>query len=398
MLRRKLCVLVALIMLFSTSSALGTSVDTESGVIRIESHGFFSVASMLSLKNGNLLLSLCRPSDIQGEPMHAEDTYKTWLLCLAPDGSVLWEQIFGEEGGTSWLKLVCEREDGSVLGFFHFSIEQDMQYAELQRYSIKDGSLVWAGEKILVPEDAIESYIPVGDGYLHETVQNRWSSNLTTTYQMHDADSRVRWTVDGDDILGELGVLKDAFETPHGILLWGDTRSAFFDGIQARAALVSHDGQVIWRKKYIELENGLFLNGAVSSSGEIAMTGFMDKGRWNFFTVLDPENGEMRWHTTYNGEDIRYDQLAPTENGWLIAGNNLVGADRAVGFIEMDAQGDILKAWNIPFADEIECMMELFEWNDELWINALFLLDDDTIRIGVMQRVQQWMEMNEPPV
>ncbi|MCL2811253.1 MAG: DUF1218 domain-containing protein [Clostridia bacterium] len=379
--KRLLCLFVALIMLFAATSASAMSVDRESGAIRFECDGVFGIASIFPLKNGNMILSFYTPGGINGEPVYGENTRKVWLLCVTPDGSVLWEHTFGEEQGTSRLDLLCEGEDGSVLGFLGHSANQVMQYTQLQRYCIQDGSLLWAGEKTTLPEDDPESYyasffpsyFPAGNGYLLKA----------DTYQMYNVDDSLRWQVEAYE-LGGLAVLRNVFETPYGTVLL-DNRT--------RAALVNDDGQVVWKRTYSELAYSSFTNGTVSPTGEVAMLGLMHKAAGGLISILaaiNPEDGEMRWHTEFDGGNFRYGNFISTGDGWLVTGDDIAGTDSAVGFHEVDAQGNFLEAWSITFPNDILCMSDVFAWNDELWSEITIEQGDfeDKTTIVLLERIR----------
>ncbi len=389
-----LLIIAALLPCAAVAQTSDLDIDMDAGRISYQSRASATLSSALPLKDGTLLLVLREGDAVPDGPVapdsdipFPEVARKVTLLRIADDGSLLWTQTFGEAEGSVGLLPLCEAADGSVLALADHSVEQKLQYRQLRRFSMQDGSLIWSGDKQAAQEDTGERAYPVGDGYLWETIHDRGRSTTPRYYALHAADGTQRWQVDDTRTVP---VLHTALTAPQGTLLMGNAWSDVAKDYNFCAALVDATGNVVWRKVYAELGASTFMCGAVSPTGQlaaVALVGSIDGPRQDVLVTLDAATGDLRAGDSWPAKDILPPTMIASGDGWLIcAARRDDGKQPGFRFYTADANGKVTKEGDTSFAADYVLGPRLLTWSGALWMD--YELRRPDAQICQLQRIQ----------
>jgi outer membrane protein assembly factor BamB len=398
-LKRSLAVLLMILLLLPLSHAMAEDASKSAkSPIRLGGKGDDTIgrSCFLPLSNGNLLLSISTHKGRNGQAMTERSNGWLWLICLKPDGSTLWETEFGEDRGTIGFGNLMEKPDQTVMGYMHYSIDQHSQYRQKSIYSLKDGKLLWQGEREVKTDRNIYVTInTVGSRYLRKETHDAKAKCEPRYYQLEETDGTIVWCVE-DKSIG-LNNLRGALNVPQGTLLYGCQWDEGASGGQAKAMLMNDQGKVLWTMGMDGLNNSELVNGLVHGSDQVLLTG-SNHGpfgsissrfayREGFLLLLDTATGRELWRRLYRDEEEIIQHLGiqfETEQGFLLA--NIDISDYS-GFLYqwMGFDGSEHTPWQVTFKDTAVIGLELFQWNGEIW--QVYTIEQDGDMDVVLERL-----------
>ena len=341
---------------------------------------------MLPLSNGNLLLSISTHRGRGGQAETKRSNGWLWLICLKPDGSTLWETEFGEDRGTLGFGNLIEQPGDKVMGYMHYSIDQHSQYRQKCIYSLKDGKLLWQGERELMTDPNINVTITaVGSRYLRKETHDAHAACEPRYYQLEEADGTVVWRMEQDSI--GLNNYRGALSVPQGTLLYGCQWDDGASGGTAKALLINDQGKILWSMAMDDLNDSRLLYGLASgnsrallaglSSGPVDPKGGRPAYREQLLLLLDTGTGREIWRKQYRddaGTIHPIGEQLETEHGFLLADTDTRDFS---GYICMlvGADGIGHEPWKVTFKDTAVNGLELFLWNGEIWTEYIITQD-----------------------
>jgi len=246
----------------------------------------------LVLRNGNLLLPLNSKKDPEGELLDKGNSLAR-LVCLAPDGTIVWDRYYGDLPGGTVYGLFIELEDGNLAGLAHY-------YAGAAEPKAWRLTLSPTGEEIAREPQPMDWFdilvVPGGywtmknnppDGeweYSYQTpaFETRWSISETQAVRYQC------WAVEG---------------VQGGLLLLG--RDAERESTTA-VAKVSYDGELIWRAG---LRDGTSCGAFEAQDGTVVVLGTITNPHTEErkgYTAGISREGQILWEGEYDlGDDFR---------------------------------------------------------------------------------------------
>lgn len=351
----------------------------------------------LLLPNGNLILSMSSGGGRNGEPEYDENVHKVWLLCLAPDGSTVWENEYGEErsGGYTSLWFLALGDDGTFRATESYDISQHRQYLQEKVFSCEDGSLLSQGERSLNPLGDGSVYIQyrANGGYmLVEESLSVDSPDSYRTLSMLDPQGRELWRLDAD----AYGIrnVDGWFLLPQGMLLYGRHPNDALQQSQPIVMLVGAHGDVLWSYVPAGLTNGIFWDGIIDSAGRIVLTGITrgakqtdengSESRIQLVTCLDTATGEEIWRKTAEMSERSLPcKIIAELNGQIILCDSGNSYQNKV-FETLDWNGNELQYWTASVPGYGQISPHFFQWNGELWTYTI--LEGNTMDV-LLERV-----------
>ena len=377
--------LTAIILALGVLPVCALATTAESPLI-IGGAGYDVCYDTLSLPNGNIILSLSSNGGQNGGPEYKGDVHKVWLLCLAPDGSVVWETEFGEDakGGHTRLQHLALSGDGTFYGTVCYEISQYTQYRQKITFSCADGSILSEGEKVMEDENYYRRYLP-NDGFtlVSESLTSGTSVD-SPTLRMLDANGNELWKLDADVI----GYTMDWLPTAHGALLYGVSANAAQTASQAAAALIDNSGRVVWTYRAENLDSGRFFDGMIDSGGRFVASGFCNyksgqDSSQQLLVCLDAATGTILWQQTAGTADriLPNAHLTEIDGQYILCGSS---DHYSITFETVDREGRELQCWTTSIPGYTLISPRFFLWNGELWTETLLKGSD---RDAVLERV-----------
>jgi len=390
--KRILLLIVVIALTIGCFPACGLAGTAESPII-LGGTGDDAFYGMLPLANGNLILSLSSRGGRDDMPEYDGNVYKVWLLCLAPDGSILWETNFGkeDEGGYTILQYLSLNDDDTFSGLAWYSINQTSQYRQRLTFSLADGSIVSSEDPIadtIAADHILRIYYPVNGSFIIEEICDCEVSCNPRTLCMTDAQGETLWLLDANQI--GISHIDNWIPTDNGALLYGRNVTDNVSADQAVALLVDQNGNVLWTQT-ADIENGSFDNGIIDSNGRFIGAGlakgemmldenghFIGYDSWNQLIVCwDATTGAAYWQTVTEMTDstLPYDNLIEIEGQYILFDSFRDYLSNVYEII--DANGQMLQYWTTSYNDFTLLGNSLFVWNNELWAESVFK-DGDT--------------------
>lgn len=341
------------------------------------------VNDVLPLANGNLILSVSRDVNYDGT-IHYEDTiHRVWLLCLAPDGSVLWETTFGKEdpGGFSMMHYLELNDDDTFTGVVGYSIVQRSQYRQTLTFSVTDGTLITSENPVpdtIEADHILRNIYPVGGSVITEEIHDCEASCKPRTLRMTDAEGRDLWQLNANEI--GISHIRNWIPVEQGALIYG--RNVIDQPLadQAVAMLIDRDGNVLWTQT-AEIENGSFHDAILDSTGRFIGVGFaksdlqldasghfLGYGSQNqLIACWDAATGGVFWQSVTEMIDkkLPYDHVMEIDGQYILCGSGTNYTENA--YETFDANGQMLSCWTTSYHDKPLIISDLFQWNQELW-------------------------------
>jgi len=358
----------------------GSLATTAESPIFLGGTGDDSCAGTLQLPNGNLILSLSSKGGRNGEPEYPGNVSKTWLLCLAPDGSTVWETTFGEEhkNGYTSLYLLTLNDDDTFTGTARYSISQFPQYRQEMTFSCADGSLLSQGDRI--PEDAdtcMQYFKHNGFTLISEPIMSGADDDYRIL-RMLDAAGNELWQLDSVAI--GIGYPDGFTPAAQGTLLYGGNANTANNTAQATVSLVDPSGHAVWTHHVENLDNGDFFDGMVDSGGRFIAVGFCNnQGQGSarqLVLCIDIDTGAVIWQRVAGTADRRLPCRHLTElNGQYILCDS--GDQYQSNLFEtLDQDGYEVQRWTTSIPGYTMLTPRFFWWNGELWTENLVQTND----------------------
>ena len=379
--------------------ALATTAESP---IILGDYGDESCYATLQLPNGNIILSLTSTGGRNGAPLYGGSIRKVWLLCLAPDGSTVWETELGEDikGGYTTMISLTLNDNDTFTGRIRYTISQHPQYWQEMTFSCNDGTLISEGEKI---PDAMETqktsreYFTVGNQTILREVHNCESTCDPCTLHMIGPDGNEQWCLDTDAI--GLEYMVRWVPAPGGAILYGMNRTKSSPNRQAVALLVDPDGNIVWYRAAAVFEYASLSDAIVDSNGRFVGLGFARNNAYcenngynlgfdSFNQLLvcwDAATGEEVWQKTTELTDrqLPSSYLAETDGQYILTDSG--SKYKCCVFETVDTNGNELQYWTTSFPGCTHFTPRFFTWNGELWTRTSIEDSDDDI---VLERVQ----------
>ena len=383
------CAVFVLALMILPACSLATTAESP---IILGGTGDDSCYSNLPLPNGNLILSMASAGGRNGEPEYGNHVLKVWLVCLAPDGSVVWENSFGADrkGNYTTLHFLSLNEDDTFSGMIRYEIGQRAQYRQKMTFSCADGSLLYEGEKVpdTVEEDSIYRQYFANDGQMivSETLMSEMADK-PRIIRLYNAEGSELWTLDATN--AGISLLEGWVSTPQGAVLYGRNRSTINQESTPTALLVDSSGHVVWTYQPDDLKDGGLFNGILDSEGHFVAVGFCNyNGEQNsskqLLVCLDSATGAVLWQRTADMAQCRLpgNKLMEINGGYMICASD----SNASGILleTIDTSGNKLQVWTESMPDYRMFSPRFLLWNGELWTESL--LDGSHMDV-VLQRV-----------
>lgn len=310
------------------------------------------------LPDGNLLLNgytqLGRAGQAQltgkGHPTRA------WLLCLAPDGSILWEVIDQTEGTTRYVTPIVTTA-GEIAVLFYNSPSQVNTEIAIHRYSL-EGELK---EKIALPLEVGLVEGSMTDGFVfYDWEKGYMTVDLTGKVQRIDISKADRIIGSGVDAMVPYG---------DGWVIAGRTNNE--DEGEAIAHFNRH-GKIIWYYTTPELAEGFFVGPEVQEDGNLVLnwyklnqeTGETLESRM----ICLAADGSLLWELNIPSE--ARGNFAVTKDGFVFSNHWMEKTYTFIQFILVGMDGQIRQQWQAEKRQDMFYGADMLTWNGEAWFHA----------------------------
>ncbi len=386
--KRTLAVLLTILLLLPLSLAMAEDASAPAkSPIRLGGKGDDTISNgdVLPLKSGNLLLSISTHRGRNGQAETERSNTWAWLICLKPDGSTLWETEFGEDRGNLGFGNLTEQPGETVAGYLYYSIDQHSQYQQKRIYSLKDGSLLWEGEREPRADPNINVTInTVGFRYLRKETHDAQAKCEPRYYQLEEADGTVVWRMEQESI--GLSNYRGALKVPQGTLLYGSHWDDGASGSIAKALLMDDQGKVLWAMVMEDLYDANLMYGLAAGSDRVLLAGLSRSPLTRMLLLIDTATGGVIWRKLYRDEDGTIHPIRAQlemEQGFLVAD---IDTRDSSGFIYMlmGVDGTEQAPWQVTLKDTAITGLYLFRWNQEAW--AAYNIEQDGEMDVVLER------------
>lgn len=317
-----------------------------------------TVYDVTPLPNGNLLLNgytqLGRADQAQlkggGHPTRA------WLVCLTPDGSILWEAIDETEGTTRYVTPIVTTA-GEIAVLFYNSPSQVNTELAIHFFSL-EGELL---RKISLPLEAGLVEGRMTDGFVFYD----WEKGFTVAEL--NGNLRALEVAKEERIIG----FGTAAMVPYddGWVIAGHTQSE--NRIQM-VACFDANGKRVWSFTTPELSSGFFYGPCLQNDGTLlfnwckanAETGDVLESR---MICLD-KNGQLLWEKPIPKEISG--PFAITDEGWVFARHWMEKTYTFIQFTLVGFDGQLQKQWQAEKRREMFYGASMFTWNGEAWFHT----------------------------
>jgi len=391
---------LALVLAISAASTGALAASAQSPVI-LGGTGYDSCCDILSLADGSIILSLSSAGGRNGAAEYADNVRKVWLLCLAPDGSTVWETTFGETSANASTVFyhLYSNGDGTFTGTLRCSIDQRMQYWQTLTVSCTDGTIIFKSEAVPNTRDTdkiLREDYPHG-GYTLTVETYHCDASCEPRYiRLLDAQGTELWCFDAADL--GLHDLQEWTPTAQGALLYGSDDSLSGINGQPTAILIDDRGQVLWSYRTTDLEDGVIRTGIIDSNGHFIGAGFTtglpqtDAYAYDpaatrhsqLLICLDAADGTELWkHVNAQSErDLPSSNITEIGGQYLLCAS--AGKYSQIAYELLDKEGQALQYWTTSVADHTLIGPQFFWWDGELWTETLL---DGTDSDAMLERV-----------
>ena len=394
--KRMIFCLLSIVLLLALTSACAQNITAESPII-LGGTGDDSLHGFLSLPNGNIILSIASNGGRDGEATYPGLTRKAWLICLAPDGSTVWENEFGDDhtGGYTIFSQLILGDNDSFTGMVSYSISQYSQYRQMMTFSTIDGSLLQSGERIMesMETDNIYRTFTTSQGYRIASETHNFNTNLKPRIlRLLDNGGKQLWEFNASE--NGISHMEQFIPVSQGTLLFGRDNVADSINSNAVAMLINNSGAVVWDYQFNNGSRCGFQSGIIDSEGRFIIMGTVrgdpilnEDGRAVGFedntslllTCLDVTTGETIFEKTLQMADRRIpsDQIIEYDGRYILcgAGENY----NTIEYQALDHDGMLLQHWSDGYPEYGLFGARFFLWNGKLWAKAI--LDGTTMDV-----------------
>lgn len=373
---------LALILVLAAAPACALAVTADSPLI-LSNSGDVSCFGTLPLANGSVILSLS-VSDDQNKPSDSDfSIVNTWLVCLAPDGSTVWENTFGSDtaGSYTTMHYLTLNGDGTFTGTVRYEIEQSVQYRQKLTFSCADGSVVSEGEKVTdtsQTDKILNDYYPNGNVMLVEEIHNCETTCKPRILRLLDADGSELWALDTADT--GLSNIAGWVATEKGALLYGWNYDETTGDNQAIAELINSEGCLLWVYRAAGIPDGELKDAIVDSNGRFVATGFArndaagSEALFDFDQLvicLDTETGSEIWVriNTQTDHKLPAAYIAETDGQYVLC--TVDSSYTSSIFETLDQNGRETNYWTVSTPEYGRLAPKFFQWGGELWTQTI---------------------------
>lgn len=354
--QRMLALLLALLCLTAALPALADERTADSWYFGGTGQDTIYVAT--PLPTGNLLLTGYTQLGRNGREMvtGAPRQTRAWLLCLKPDGSILWEAVDETKGTTRYVSpLITSGGDIAVL--FYNAPSQVTTEVAIHIYSM-DGQLK---EKVPLPLEVGLVEGVMTDGFVFYD----WEKGYTAA----SLDGTLRTL----DLTKEEGILTGAVE---GMIPWGEGwvaagRTRDENAFVAVAAF-DGNGKRLWRYAPQELADGIFSDPCFQQDGTMLVNWYKpdlesDTVLESRMICLDTEGKEL-WQVVLP-KDV-CGNFTITDAGWMFKKTWMEKTYTHFLFTLVGKDGAIIEQRMAEKRQDMLFGAELFTLNGEAWFHA----------------------------
>ena len=350
--QRKMGVLVALLVLLTSVSALGEI------VIKQEVFLDGTTYDPLVLKNGNLLLPCQTKKGADGTILKDGD-YLAWMVCLRPDGTIAWDHHYGDLPGATVYCRFVELDDGNLLGWAHHSVNQA-------------DTVVWRPMLAPTGEEVARDMLTSSDWPIIFVTNGRYWEDThvgdvrSYTYQLPSGE--VLWSISTQETVKGARRL---IALPNGLLLLG--RSPEQDTV-AGMAMVTYGGQLQWRTT-VRAQGDSYLQGGVAlQDGSVLAVGSVTTWKNDKvdssagLAVCVGPGGAIKWEKTYDIGRETLEGVVEVSGGYCAMYRSDGG--KAFHFLLLNRAGDEIGRASYTMTDMDAFSIDLLQWNGEVWVLA----------------------------
>lgn len=292
-----------------------------------------------------------------------DDRSEIYLLCVGPDGNVLWEKTYGGADDVIANSIALTSDNGCIIAgssvINYTAVDDELGNSPVEdwnAYFLKidnDGDLIWeqtitderyTGEDeygISARETSDGGYVLVGNSLNASTFGDMLLART-------DANGTILWTNHfGESSSEEL--VYDVIETKdNGFILTGQFNSDF--GAPGSGCLVlktDADGTRMWSEVYNAAStSGAGVSIVESTDDSFVVTGYgysYGTGSNDIYLVKFDTDGKMIWERFLgDGADERGSSVQATaDGGYIIAGNVTDGKSSHILLLKTDENGEI---------------------------------------------------------
>lgn len=327
-----------------------------------------TIYDVTPLPNGSLLLNGYTQLGRGDQPQLTGGGHPTraWLLCLAPDGSILWEAIDETEGTTRYITPILTSA-GEIAVLFYNSPSQVNTEIAIHFFSLEGDKL----RKVSLPLEAGLVEGRMTDGFVfYDWEKGYMTADLNGNLQYIGISKENRLIITGVDGMVPYG---------DGWVAAGRNPRAKHEAtaenpfVQSSAVIHYHrDGEIAWLFSSPELSQGTFSNAQLQPDGTLLFnwyrsdeeTGEVQESR---MVCLDAD-GNLLWEKPIPKEI--YGEFAVTDEGWVFSKQWMEKTYAFIQFTLVDTDGQIQQQWQAEKRRDMLYGGEMFTWNGEAWFHA----------------------------
>ncbi|MBR4067257.1 MAG: hypothetical protein IKK08_01370 [Clostridia bacterium] len=358
MMKRKIIAALLVAVLCIASALPAVADDRTADTWYFGGSGQDTVYDATPLPNGNLLLEGYTQLGRNGREMVTGKPHQTraWLVCLAPDGSILWEVTDETEGTTRYVSPVITTA-GDIAVLFWNSPGQVNTELAIHLYGM-DGVLK---KKIPLPVDIGLTEGIMTDGFVFYDYEKGYTAVDT------EGNIRKLEIQKSDAVITS----NTASMKPYGDGWVASGRTRDEDAAQV-VARFDANGKPVWRYTTPELAQGWFSDPQIMSDGTILVHWQMRDAETHTVTesrmlCLD-ENGTLLWEKQLP-KDV-YGGFVATDEGWIFFRDWMEKTYAFVRFTLVGEDGTVKEVRQAEKRREMLYGQEMFFWNGEAWLHA----------------------------
>ncbi len=317
-----------------------------------------TIYDVTPLPGGNLLLNGYTQLGRNGREMVTGSPRQTraWLLCLAPDGSILWEALDETQGTTRYVTPLLT-SSGDIAVLFYNSPSQVNTEVAIHIYSM-EGQLK---KKVPLPLEVGLVEGVMTDGFVfYDYDRGCMAADLNGTVRLLDAQK-------ADLVIGSgtaaMVPYKDGWVTS------GRSRDEDAGHVVAH---FNREGKRVWSFTTPELAEGFFSIPQLQQDGTILVNWSLhdlesEQVLESRMICLD-ENGNQLWEKPLPVEAVG--PFVTTEEGWVFCRNWMEKTYTFIRFILVGEDGQLKEMRQAEKRRDLLFGSEPFLWNGEAWFHA----------------------------
>lgn len=241
---------------------------------------------------------------------------KPWIVKLAGDGKVVWNQTYGSTPGDDFASVTAlSEEQWMIVGTSSSGGEKDAWLARIDAAGKQQWSQSYGGQGI-----------DEGLGVFQEADGDLIVAGITWSYGgvgralvfRVDQGGTQKWAKVYDEIDRPTSIISS---NDGGILILGEAQNADFatDGVLMK---IDYRGTILWKKTLTELNAPTIIRAtgdAILICGTVATSPARSDPKWRMVTMLLTGKGDEVWRRAYAGFYVKC--AKPTsDGGWIVGG------------------------------------------------------------------------------